>query len=48
MKKYTEEELNEILANHLKWLKTNKEQGKIANLEGADLRDADLEGANFM
>ena len=43
-------ELNEIIADHNKWLKN--EGGKRANLAGADLygadlRGADLEGANL-
>ena len=45
-----QEKLNEIIADHNKWLKN--EGGKRANLAGADLygadlRGADLEGANL-
>lgn len=46
MKKYTQEELNEILKNHLHWMKQDCEnwENMKANLENADLRGADLSG----
>ena len=49
MKKYTQEELNEILKNHLHWMNHDCENWKNmkANLENADLRDADLSGINL-
>lgn len=37
--------LEHILCEHKKWL--NKEGGRCANLFGADLREADLRGANL-
>ena len=46
LKTYTQEELNEILENHKKWLKGNN-QGNRANLIGADLSGADLKGADL-
>ena len=39
------EELDEILENHVKWLRRN--DGKRADLEGANLLGADLSGANL-
>jgi len=44
LKTYTQEELNEILENHKKWLIDNN-QGNRAYLSGADLRGANLIGA---
>lgn len=44
--KYTTEELQTILDLHKKWL-YNKEEGKRADLRGANLRDADLRFANL-
>jgi uncharacterized protein YjbI with pentapeptide repeats len=45
------ENLKEILDNHLKWLKNEKDGIRAnlrgANLYGANLRSADLEGANL-
>ena len=40
-----QEKLNEIIADHNKWLKN--EGGKRADLAGADLRGTDLHGANL-
>lgn len=40
-----QKELNEIIANHVKWLHGNG--GKPANLMRTDLRGADLSGANL-
>ena len=40
-----QEQLNEVLENHRKWLRN--EGGKRADLEGADLEGADLEGADL-
>ena len=42
----TQEELNEILDKHKKWL-NNGDGGKMAKLCGADLRGADLIGADL-
>ena len=52
MKKYTQEELNEILRLHILWIEY-KEKGKRANLSEADLSGADLSrvdlfGANLL
>ena len=46
MKKYTREELNEILSKHKKWLEA-KVGGERASLSGADLRCADLNDADL-
>jgi len=42
----TQDELNQILADHAMWLK-NSFDGKRADLSGADLSGADLSGANL-
>ena len=50
MIKITQEQLNEIVESHGRWLKNNKgERADLcgANLRGADLRNADLCGANL-
>jgi uncharacterized protein YjbI with pentapeptide repeats len=39
--------LKKILADHKVWLRTGKQSGKIANLEGADLSGAHLNGADL-
>ena len=39
--------LDKILDEHKKWLQSNGEEGKKANLRGADLYGADLYGANL-
>lgn len=41
---YTTEELQTTLDLHKKWL-YNKEEGKRANLRGADMSDANMSGA---
>jgi uncharacterized protein YjbI with pentapeptide repeats len=41
------EELKKILEEHSLWLFSNGNEGKKANLEGANLRKADLSGANL-
>ena len=46
MKKYTQEELEVILAKHKKWL-SDEEGGEKADLSYADLRSADLSSANL-
>jgi len=46
LKKITQEELNEILEKHKKWL-NNEKGGKQANLSSADLRFANISGANL-
>ena len=40
-------ELNKILEEHKKWLKTGYREGKKADLSSADLRSADLRYANL-
>ena len=52
MKKITKKELKTILEQHKLWLNSNEEEGKRAdlsgaNLSGADLSDADLTCANL-
>lgn len=44
MKTFTQEQLNEILENHRLWL--NNEGGSRADLRGAILNDANLNGAS--
>ena len=46
MKKYTQEELKEVLEKHAKWLNGEK-GGERANLQGANLRSANLQDANL-
>ena len=46
MKKYTQEELDMILAKHKKWL-NDEEDGEKANLSSADLRYTDLSSADL-
>jgi len=43
----SDDELNEILANHKLWIDSNSKYGNRANLRGAILNDADLSGANL-
>ena len=45
--KISDDELNEILANHKLWIDSNSKYGNRANLRGADLHYADLRGANL-
>jgi hypothetical protein len=45
-KKYTADELREICAKHIKWLR-GEEGGERANLQRANLRGANLRGANL-
>ena len=50
--KISDDELNEILANHKLWIDSNSKYGNHANLcdadlSGADLRGADLRGADL-
>ena len=47
MKRYTPEELQQVLADHKKWL-NNEEGGVRANLDGANLVRANLDGANLV
>ena len=42
----TQEEIKTVLNEHEKWLNDN-DTGEMANLRGADLREADLSGANL-
>ena len=46
MKRYTPDELNEVLRLHKLWAQ-DEEVGQRANLQRADLRCADLQGANL-
>jgi len=43
----TQNELNEVLSLHKRWLESYGAEGKLADLRGADLRGADLRGANL-
>ena len=45
--KISDDELNEILANHKLWIDSNSKYGNHAILHYADLSDADLHGANL-
>lgn len=47
LRKITAEELKNILADHEKWLKSRREEGKRADLSKADLRHSDLTFANL-
>ena len=47
VKKYTKEELDEILEKHKKWLNDDEEEGERANLRYADLSYADLRFAEL-
>lgn len=42
----TQEDLNEILAKHKLWLQ-GKDGGERANMQGADMRSADMRRANM-
>jgi len=46
MRAFTREQLENILAKHVKWLK-DEEGGERANLRSANLRSANLESANL-
>ncbi len=43
----TEEELQESLEQHKKWVQSEKKEGKRANLHEADLSSANLQNANL-
>ena len=43
----TRKEIKKVLDQHLLWIRTDGEEGKRANLTGADLSGADLSGANL-
>ena len=45
--KISDDELNEILANHKLWIDSNSKYGNRANLRGAILNDANLNDANL-
>jgi len=47
MKTITATELMDILDQHALWIRTVSAEGTRANLEGVDLKDAYLEGANL-
>jgi len=44
----TQNELNEVLSLHKRWLESYGAEGKLADLRGADLRGANLQGANLL
>ena len=41
MRRISAEELSKILEEHEKWLRTDKEEGKCADLSGVDLSGVD-------
>ena len=43
----TKDELNKIVADHYKWLSTNRKEGSSADLHSANLSRAYLHGANL-
>ena len=45
--KISDDELNEILANHKLWIDSNSKYGNRANLSDANLHYANLRGANL-
>ena len=45
--KISDDELNEILANHKLWIDSNSKYGNHANLSDANLSDANLHYANL-
>ena len=47
MRKFTSDELQQVLHDHVQWIKSCRKSGKRANLSGANLSDADLSGANL-
>ncbi len=47
LREITGDELQEILAAHQTWLKTDKKEGQRANLGDADLQGVDLSFANL-
>ncbi len=47
LRKVSEEELKEILAEHQTWLETDGKEGTRADLSRTDLQGADLRGANL-
>ena len=47
LRRISKEELAEMLREHKKWLDSNGEEGKRANLSRANLSGADLSGANL-
>ena len=47
MKKFTQEELDQILAAHKLWLESSRKRGKRADLQGVNLRGVHLQGANL-
>ena len=47
LRRISKEELDKIINNHKKWLKSNGAEGERANLRSADLRYADLSFADL-
>ena len=47
MRRISAEELSNILDEHEKWLRTDNEEGKCADLSCADLREANLREVNL-
>ena len=44
----TQNELNEVLSLHKRWLESYGAEGKLADLRGANLQGANLQGANLL
>ena len=47
MRKFTSDELQQVLHDHARWIKSCGKSGKRANLSGANLSGANLSGANL-
>ena len=47
MRKFTSDELQQVLHDHARWLKSRGKSGKRADLSNADLRNADLSRADL-
>jgi uncharacterized protein YjbI with pentapeptide repeats len=47
LRKISKDELEKILAEHKKWVESDKKEGKQANFSQADLTNANLSGANL-
>jgi uncharacterized protein YjbI with pentapeptide repeats len=46
-KKVSKEELEKILADHKKWINSSHQKGQSADLQGADLGEANLSGVDL-
>lgn len=47
MRKFTSDELQQVLHDHARWIKSRGKSGKRADLSGADLSGASLSGADL-